>query len=353
MEGIAWYTYEVVSRMVRNNPDVEFIFLFDRSFDPQFIFADNVRGIDLFPQARHPLLYITWFNYSVPRILKKENVDVFFSPEGYIPLRGNTPSVNVIHDIGFEHFDDHLSAKDYWFYRKYFPRYAHGASACITVSNFSKKDICDTYGVNQNRINVVYNGARQLIPTKESVPNSKPYFLYIGSLHPRKNITRVMQAFDRWRSNHNHDVELLIVGRRLSKSSEISKVFENLENKSHIQMKGYLNDSEMATLLKHAVALVYVPIFEGFGLPILEAFSLDTAVISSNCSSIPEVTGDAALLVNPFEIDEIAEAMNTIFINTELRADLIKRSKVQLNKFSWDKSAEETWEIIEGVYKNA
>jgi len=346
MEGIGWYAYEILSRITRNNPDVEFLFLFDRDFSNEFIFSENVRGIKVGPQARHPILYKWWFDYSLPKILNKEKIDLFFSPEGYIPLRGNTNAVNVMHDLGFEHFNDHMKASELKYYRKKFPQFANRAKEVITVSNYSKKDICKLYRIDSNKVNVVYNGVRESLKSLERIQTNEEYFIYIGTLHPRKNIVKMMQAFDTFIAQTGKKVTLKIAGRPMGKSKEIKSCLQGLENRDAIHLLGYQSDGQLTQLLAGAKAMLYIPIFEGFGLPVLEAFQNNLPLICANNSSLPEVAGDAALMVDANSTEEIVQAMKTIFDKPEHIQKLLLKGKEQVAKFSWDKAAVETWQIL-------
>jgi len=346
MEGIAWYAYEILSRITRNNPDVEFLFLFDRDFSNEFIFSENVRGIKVGPQARHPILYKWWFDYSLPKILNKEKIDLFFSPEGYIPLRGNTAAVNVIHDLGFEHFNDHMKASELKYYRKKFPQFANRAKEIITVSNYSKNDICELYKIDSNKVNVVYNGVRESLRSTQRTKSDEDYFIYVGTLHPRKNIVKMIQAFDTFVSQTGRKVTLKIAGRAMGKSNEINNCLQGIRNKHAIHLLGYQSDDQLTQLLAGAKAMVYIPLFEGFGLPVLEAFQNNLPLICANNSSLPEVADDAALMVDANSIEEIVKAMAIVFDKPEYIQKMLVKGKQQVAQFSWDKAAKETWQIL-------
>ena len=223
LEGIGWFTYETLKRLTSKRPDDEFIFLFDRPFSNEFIFNDNVTGVAAGPPSRHPVLWWWWFEQTVPRLLKRHKADLFLSPDGYGSLRSNKPSVVVIHDINFEHFPQDLPAVYRWYYRHYTPKYAHHATRVATVSNFSKEDICQQYGVDQSKVDVVYNGANEnygpigeeeQIATRKQYTAGLPYFLFIGSLHPRKNLARLFTAYDQFCQETDHPARLVIVGEK-------------------------------------------------------------------------------------------------------------------------------------------
>ena len=354
LEGIGWVAYETLSRIVKAHPDDEFYFLFDRKPDPRFIFAENVKPVVLFPQARHPFLYIIYFEISVRRALHKIKPDVFVSTDAYLSLRSKTPQIAVFHDINFEHFPQDFPRIALWHYKRYFPRYARKAAKIITVSEFSKQDIIDNYHVDADKINVVYNGANEGFhplseEEKSNVRNQYTagcqYFMFVGSLHPRKNLVRLFPAFDIFKEKTKSDVKLLIVGEKRWWTESIQKAYEAMTHKDDVVFVGHLQMSELQRVTAAAIASVYVSYFEGFGIPIVEAYRCDVPVITSNVTSMPEVAGDAALLVDPFNIESIADAMGKV-LDTDIRNSLIEKGRIRRNDFSWDKAAEGWYSVI-------
>lgn len=360
LEGIGWFTFEVMKRMVKNHPEVEFLFLFDRPYSEDFIFSSNVKAKVVFPQARHPILYHWWFEYSLPRILKKEKVDVFFSPEGFVSLKSNVPTINVLHDINFVHEPDAIKSFDRKHFLKYFPKYAHKADTVITVSNFSKSDILKQYKLPEEKIVVAYNGVgeqyrkgseKEISQTRAKYAEGCEYLLFVGSMQPRKNISRLMLAFDQMKKSSNDarikKVKLLLVGNKHVWTSEMEKAFSEMSFSKDVIFTGRVNGDELVNIYAAAKALTYVPVFEGFGLPIVEGFKSEIPVITANITSMPEVAGDAALLVDPYNVQEISEAMTQIMTDDELSEEFIKKGIKQAALFSWDRTAEIIWEEIE------
>jgi len=358
LEGIGWFSYESLKRICIGHPQHEFFFIFDRQFDEEFIFSDNVTPIVAHPQARHPVLYYVWFGHSLPRVIHKINPDIFFSPEGLIPLGLNKRSVSVIHDLSFEHYPKNLPPFERFYNRRYFPKCAHDSSRIATVSEYSKQDIVKTYGINPEKIDVVYNGANiAYSPVDEHVKKGilhkysggRPYFIFIGALHPRKNLVNLFRAYDIFRRQHPEPVNLLIVGEKMWWTSEIESAYKKMVFRDDVVFTGRLNTPELKNVLGSALALTYVSYFEGFGIPIVEAFYCDTPVITSNVTSMPEVAGDAALLINPFSVNSIAEAMLEIATDENLRQNLVSKGRQQRRKFSWDQTADRLWKTFEKV----
>lgn len=353
LEGIGWVTYECLRRMVLSHPEVEFHFIFDREPDPKFIFADNVKPVVLFPPARHPFLYIAFFEFAVTRYLRKIKADLYLSPDAYLSLRSKAKQIAVFHDLNFEHFPLDFPKIHLWHYKKFFPKYAKKADKIITVSEFSKKDICECYGVNPDKITVAYNGANEIFtPVNEDVKEEirkkysegKPYFMFVGSLHPRKNLARLFTSFDLFKKRNNNDIKLVIVGSKRWWTEPIKNAYEAMTFKDDVIFTGRLSAEDLHLVTASALASVYVSYFEGFGIPIVEAFKCDTPVITSNVTSMPEVAADAALLVDPFKEESIADAMEKI-MDENMRKELIEKGRIRRQDFSWEKAAEMWWRV--------
>lgn len=355
MEGFGWYTFEVTKRIVLNNPDVEFYFFFDRKYDPKFIFADNVKPIVLYPQARHPILFKIWFNYSITKALKKYKIDLFFSPDGYLSLKTNVRQVGVIHDLNFEHFPNDLPKKDSNYLRNYFPKFAKRANHILTVSEFSKQDIIKQYGIDADKITVAYNGinpdfhaltSEEKKSVRSDYCNGKEFMLFVGSIHPRKNLKRLLESFDQYRTAHKSDLQLLIVGDRYWWNQELQEAYDKLKFKKEIHFTGHLKMTELVRVTGAAKFMAYLSYFEGFGLPVGEAMRAHTAVLASDQTSIPEVGGDAALYADPHSIDSISKGIHRLDTDKALRIELVEKGKSQSNQFKWDFTARTVWEII-------
>tara|TARA_B100000795_G_scaffold224745_1_gene180253 strand:- start:10 stop:1140 length:1131 start_codon:yes stop_codon:yes gene_type:complete len=358
LEGIGWYTYETLSRIVKTHPEHEFFFIFDRPFSNEFIFEKNVTPIVLGPPTRHPILWYIWFELRLPKLLKKLNIDLFLSPDGFLSLASKIPSVAVIHDINFEHHPKDLKFSHSKFYRIFFKKYAHKANRIVTVSNYSKLDISKTYDVNKAKIDVSLNGVNSLfhpielseqINIQKQYSQGKEYFLFVGALHPRKNIKRLLVAFDLFKTETNSKNKLLIVGAKMWWNRDLKEAFENLTHKDEVFFTGRKSLPELKLLYASAQAFCFVPYFEGFGIPILEAMRCGCPVITSNCTAMPEVAGEAAILVNPFNIEDIKNAMIIVEKDNDLRVKLSKKGLIHSQNFSWNKTANALWASINKV----
>lgn len=354
LEGFGVYSDEVISRLVKLNPHIQFHFFFDRPFDNRYIYAPNVSGHVIGLPARHPLLYRLWFNWSVKKALTKHKCDLFYSPDGFLSLTTNVKQIGVIHDLNFEHNPKDLRKKDVKFYTKYFPQFARLAKHIITVSNYSKNDIINTYNVKPEKITTLYNGVSDVFKTidddaKKYVKNKytfdNDYFLYVGALHPRKNIHRLIQAFGIFKENSSSKFKLLIVGEKAFKTTEIEEAYNKSNFKEDIIFTGYVSKNELANITASAYALVYPSYFEGFGIPVLETLKCGVPACISNKTSLPEVGGDAVLYFNPFDVNDIANSMSLI-MDESIYKNLIAKTETQASLFSWDNHAKELSKII-------
>lgn len=354
-EGIGWFTHQTLSRIARQHPEHQFFFIFDRPYDAQFCYAENVHPIVAGPPTRHPLLWYIWFEYIIPRLMKKTGADLFLSTDGMGSLRVKKPQLTVIHDINFEHRPEDLRPSHGWYLRRFSKRYAQHATRVATVSNYSRTDLVNTYHIDPKKIDMVSSGlnstakplpAKEIEETRATYCEGKPYFLFIGALHPRKNVAGLLRAFDRFREASKKDVRLMIVGGTMHRTEEINQVYEQMKHREAVHFTGRVSDDELSRLLGAALALTFVPFAEGFGLPLIEAMAAHVPVITSDVTSLPEIGGDAVLKTNPYNPEEIAEAMLTIANNSKRREQLIEKGRARFPQFTWERTATLLWESI-------
>ncbi|MEI7980141.1 MAG: glycosyltransferase family 1 protein [Bacteroidota bacterium] len=361
LEGIGWFTYETLKRITTQHHEHHFYFIFDREYDPEFLFSDNITPVIQFPQSRHPVLYYLWFEWAIPKLLEKIKPDLFLSPDGFLSLKTPVKSMAVFHDLNFEHYPQDIPFWTRRYYRQYFPKYARKAVRIATVSGFSKEDIVSQYKVTPDKIDVVYDGAHDAYrplseKERENVRNKYtqglPYFVFIGSLHPRKNLVNLFRAFDLFKKSNPSGVKLLIVGARKWWTRDIDFAYTRMVFSDDVIFTGRLSIDELSGVLGSALALTYVSYFEGFGIPIVEAFRCDVPVITSNVTSMPEVAGDAALFVDPFNPESIAEALYKAYQYESIRKELIIRGRRRKDLYSWQQTADRLWESIEKAAKS-
>jgi glycosyltransferase involved in cell wall biosynthesis len=286
--------------------------------------------------------------------------DVLFVPAHVLPLAHSRSCVATVHDLGFLHFPEAHRGRDRWYLAWATAWNARQSSAVIADSQATKADLVREYGVASSRIHVVYLGRDQtLTPVRDLTMLERVrarygigrrYLLYVGTLQPRKNLSRVVEGFARLASTPSMtETQLVLAGKRgwLFEDLFAQARREGLE--SRVLFPGYVDHTDLAALYSGASGLVFPSLYEGFGMPVLEGQSCGVPVMTSNNSSLPEVAGDAALLVDPQDVDAIAAAMLRLATDDALRAALIERGYANVKRFSWEKCARETLDVLESV----
>lgn len=359
MEGVSWFTYEVMKEMVLKHPEHEFHFFFDRPYSKKFLFASNVIPHVVPPPARHRVLWDIYFNYTLPWAIKRAKCDVLLSPDAFLCPSLGIPTVLIMHDLAFEHFPEHVGKKLYHYYSTKFKRNAILADAIFAVSEATKQDIIDSYGIDPRKIGVAYNGASEEMRDYSSVTDEflptelqgEPYFLFLSAIQPRKNLGKLMLAFDQLKQKHHIPHKLIVAGGHTWIQEEIENIHASLQYQKDVHFTGHITRPTLKALLKHAEALCYVSLFEGFGIPILEAMWAETPIICSNISSMPEVAGDAAIQVDPNSIEHIQAGMEELLFSEGKQEELIQAGKEQRQKFSWNTSSEAIFSKLLAVAK--
>lgn len=348
LEGIGWFIYETLKRMINDHPNDEFILLFDRKRDKKLFSQSNVKEVYLWPQARHPLLYRLWFDLLIPKALKKHQADIFLSADGFNSLNTTVPTYLIIHDLAYLHYPEFINPANLSFYEKFTPRYVAKSTGLGTVSEFSKRELIEHFNVNPDDIDVIPNGCRPGFKPVTAARKTEiraewgiknPFFIYNGSLHPRKNAVNLIRAFNHFKFRGSLNYSLVIVGRKAWMVDLFESEVERSPFKKQIHLTGYLEDEQLADLMGAAEALVYPSLFEGFGVPLLEAMHAEIPIITSNVSSLPEVAGNAAILVDPRNPQEIGSAMYQLAKKPEIGQNLMKAGIQQRKRYNWDRSA--------------
>ncbi len=299
-----------------------------------------------------------FLNYpKLDKLLK--GVDVFFSPHIFLSsVSGKCKTVTTFHDLSFEKYPEFYSAgKNYWHFSMSPKKQAEKADRIIAVSRSTKDDLVELYGIEPSKIKVIYSGVDQVSSIKYQVAKESEvrkkynlpdkYVLYLGTLEPRKNIIGLIRAFERLNTKYQiPNTKLVIAGSKGWLYEDIFKVANSSSVKNDIIFTGFIDDRDKSILYSNAELFVYPSFYEGFGFPPLEAMMYGTPVITSNFSSLPEAVGDAAIMVNPYNLDELAEAMQMVLTDNNLRNILIQKGFERVKKFNWKKCAEETLEIL-------
>jgi len=362
LEGIGRFSYETLSRLVRQHPEVTFHFLFDRAFDPRYLFGPNVVPHVLLPPARHPFLFVAWFEGAVALWLARHRPDAFLSPDGFTTLATRVPRVTVLHDLAFEHFPLDVGLLQRKYYHWFVPRFARASARIVAVSEATRADIVQTYGIAPARISVAYNAPADIfrpLPAAEQetvrarFSDGQRYFLFVGALQPRKNLGTLLRAFDQFKENGGAalaEAQLLIVGRKAWKAGPIFDAYQQMRHQASVRFTGRVADAELAGLYAAALATVFVPYFEGFGIPIVEAQASGCPVLTSAASCMPEVAGEGgAVLADPYDPAAIAAGLTQLWHDASLRQRLVQAGAANLQRFSWERSAEVLWQAVQAA----
>lgn len=354
-DGIGWFTYEVIRGMVRNHPEHMFVLIGDRRPGPLPVEGTNIEYITVPLRTVHPLLWHMWHEYLLPPVLKRIRADVFIAPDGMMPLRTDVPCIPVIHDLNHEHRPGDIPHGECRYYRRRFPLFAKKGARVATVSDFSAGDIAATYGISPDKIDVVPNGVAELFSlplpgeaeeTRKQYTGGRPYFLFVSNFSPRKNVETVIKAFELYRQKSGGDHVLLLAGRRLYLTREMDRHLEASLYGNDILFTGSVTRDVLRRLYGAAEALTFVPWLEGFGIPVVEAQRCGTPCILSDSSSLPEVSGGAALCVSAADAGAIAEAMARLVTDGALRRRLVAEGHANSLRYTWEKAAEEMWNSI-------
>lgn len=305
-----------------------------------------------------------WTRIALPLALytAKQKPNLIFSPTHYIPRFSPTKRITTIFDLSFLHFPEMFNQKDLWQLKNWTKFSAENADHIITISKFSKQDICKEYSLVKEKITVAYPGydrekfsakggssfGRKVEETKSRYKIEDNYVIFIGTVQPRKNLARLMEAVSRI-----DNLNLLVIGktegegRKGWKYIEILETPKKLKIENRVKFTGFVPTENLPYLLSGAAVFVLPSLYEGFGIPVLEAMACGTPVIVSNVSSLPEVVGKAGLLIDPYSVDQIEQAIRTIVTDKKLRQKYSRAGIVRAKDFSWDKMARAVLKVFE------
>lgn len=288
-----------------------------------------------------------WEQFTLPRLARRYRVDVLHSPANLGPLFYRGRSVVHIHDLCFIVNPQWYSFTFRTVYNFLVPRLARRAAKVITNSNNSRNDLLQFCNLTAERVAQVYWGVDELFlnPPTDTASSSPieidDYILYVGSLEPRKNIGNLLEAYEQLRRQHPQlRTKLVLIGGESPVFAEVTLRVK--EFKEDVLFKGFVNDELLRDYYQRARLFVYPSLYEGFGLPPLEAMASGVPVVTSMTSSIPEVVGDAALMVNPHDISQLASTMYLALVDESLRTELRARGRKQVAKFNWQRVARNT-----------
>ncbi len=354
--GIGTYIRNLLRQLARIDHDTEYILLCGE--------ADIGIAAQLGPNFRAVLEPSP--NYSireqihVPWVLRRERPDLYHAPHYVLPAAVSCSSVVTIHDCIHLMFPQYLPNRvAYAYARAQMWTAAHRSDCILTVSDASKRDILHLFNIPPEKIVVVYNAIDShfsLTPPAEAVARVREryqlnhrFVLYVGNIKPHKNLVRLIEAFNELRVGDLEDVKLLIIGDEISKLPALRRAVHRHKLHKHVRFLGYVPDDQLAVLYRLAAVFVFPSLYEGFGLPPLEAMASGTPVVTSNVSSLPEVVGDAAVLVDPHDVDSIVAGLRSV-LTDPVRADEMRLKGLErAREFSWERSVAKTLEVYKRV----
>lgn len=351
--GIGQYAYEILSNIYKLLPEYD-------GLDVR-VYLKHKPNLQMpdpnehwrYTVVRSPRL---WTQIALPAYLyTHKKPSVFFSPTHYAPRFSPVPSAISIMDLSYLHFPELFKSSDLYQLKNWTRYSAEKAEMIFTISEASKHDIMKIYKIPESKITVTYPGIKfdekqksaPMVDVHKAYNISRRYLLFVGTLQPRKNIVRLFEAFKVLKTQKKYDdLELVIVGKKGWLFDEILVAPTQLGIDQSVKFLDFIPDKDMSSLYKHAQCFVLPSLYEGFGLPVLEAMTYDCPVVTSNISSLPEAGGDAALYFDPTNVSDIAKTIDKVLSNEKLRQDMIKKGQSQVKKFSWEKTARQTLEVL-------
>ncbi len=368
ISGIEEYTRFMIQNLLQHDAKNHYDFFYSgirRHPFPAEWKRENTSVIEL--NVPNKFLEVSMRLFGVPHAETK-STDVVFSPHfNYLPAPTKAKRVITFHDLSFVHFPElYPWRKRVWHWQQHYQKQAECADALVAVSEFTRQDIINTFRVPQSKVHTVHSGVnpfyKRLERNDESIARmhgtdrrlAKPFLLFVGTIEPRKNISGIIKAFDEIKSDPFHrELRLIIAGKRGWLCDTIFRDAAAAKWSSDIIFWGEASHKELRVLYNLAEGFVYPSFFEGFGFPPLEAQACGTPVITSNRSSLPEIVGKSALLVDPWKITEIAHAMNMVLRDESLKHELIARGAENVKRFTWGAASSSLLEIINSLEAHA
>ena len=318
------------------------------------VYLKNYPSLDL-PEENEFFKYkvikgkILWSQIFLPLdLFFHKDIDVYFSPAHYLPSYCPVPQVVTIHDLAYLYFPDDFRKKDLWQLINWTKFSVKNAKQIIAVSKTTKKDIIKNYGIDESKVSFVYNGFEKTAKEKTPEVKAKKFILFVGTIQPRKNLEILIEAFSKFQQT-NSDFKLIIVGKKGWLYESIFEKVKTMDLEDKIIFTGHVTDEELIWYYKNAFCLTLPSLYEGFGIPVLEAMGYDCPTIISMTSSLPEIGGDASLYFDPKNADDLLQKLNTLNGNSQLRKELIQKGRQRIKDFSWEKCGKETLGVLRSV----
>src|SRR5688572_17871027 len=355
--GIGTYIRNLLRQLARIDRDTEYVLL---CREPDLGIAAQL-GPNFRTVLESSRNYSVREQFHVPWVLRQLRPDLYHAPHYVLPPAVRCRSVVTIHDCIHLMFPQYLPNRlAYAYARASMWAAARRSDRILTVSEASKRDILHFFNVPPEKIVVVYNAIDEhfwVTPPEERVARVREryqldhkFVLYVGNIKPHKNLERIIEAFDEVRKDDvDGDLKLLIIGDEISKLPSLRRAVHRHKLHKQVRFLGYLPDETLAILYRLASVFVFPSLYEGFGLPAVEAMASGTPVVTSNLSSLPEVTGDAAVLVDPYDVDSIAHGIRRVLTDPALAAEMRRKGLERAREFSWERSVAQTREVYAAV----
>lgn len=287
-----------------------------------------------------------WEQLELPIFLKKQGRPLLISLATTAPLLYKRKIVSV-HDLAFLHFPNAVSWKFRTVYKFLIPRVVSSSLHITTGSEFSKNDICEKYGTSPDHITIISNASSFVYKGGEHPVAKEKVIIAVGSMQPYKNIEALVSAFALFQEKHQSEYVLKLVGGLDKKVFQDTQLSSIIKSRNDVKLTGYLSDADLFSLYSSSTCFVFPSLFEGFGIPPLEAMACGCPVIASTAASIPEVCGDAAVYIDPYSIEDIAEKMSQVVDSPALQQEMVAKGYKNIERFSWEKCARSLWNIVE------
>lgn len=357
--GMGNYIFNLVNNLaILDRKNNYYIFVSDRNKDFFRIKQKNFRIINLGKGVTKGLNRFLWEQFSLPIYIRKQGIDVLHSPGFVLPFLSKAKNVLTIADMTFINYPEVHTLLKRAYFSLLMPPSIRKADMVLAISESTKKDAVKLVNVNPKKIKVThlaYGEEFKVMDKKKAKVFARtmygidsPFIIFVGMIEPRKNLIRIFEAFSEMKKE-GIPHKLVIVGKTGWKYEKIFKSVDRLNLGKDVIFAGYIPDSDLAILYNAAEMLAYACLYEGFGIPILEAMACGCPVVTSNLSSMPEIAGDAALLVDPKEVQQIKSAMDRLIKDKKLRKDMIKKGLKRSSQFSWQRCARETIKAYEGM----
>jgi len=294
-----------------------------------------------------------WMQCFAPSLCRRLRLDVFWSPRHHLPvfLPPDVRRIVTIHDVVHLRFPETMPLQGFLMERLLMRLSLASADRVVAVSHATRSEILRRYRVAPGKVRTVHSGVPPFPPSDEERPaflRPNKYFLFVGTLEPRKNFERIFEAFERIGAA-DQGIHLVIAGASGWKNASFIQTLESHPLRPFVHFTGYVSRGILRGLYENALGLVFPSLYEGFGFPILEAMTTGAPVMTSNTASMPEIAGGAALLVNPYDVGEIARAMERLVGDAEMRKTLIRRGRTRSTAFEWRRAALEMSRLFKEV----